>query len=209
MKNEQLRLYESDKIPVKVSARWLLLKWHACDPDYILGGCQGQCCLSRDGLAAITQAEARQLTLFVNNSSAFENVCIKDRFIAHTKADDRCPFQDRNTYLCLLHETKLKPLDCQVYPFTLTGNTLVIRYRQIHLKCYRDQSVGINEKTLGVKSQRRTLDIIFGEDQAAEICDKIEKYHADVIAEIPTVIYNTLKSNDHYRAMYKKLKENE
>lgn len=206
MKNEQLRLFKGNKIPVKVSAKWLLLKFHPCDPDYILEGCQGQCCFSRDGLIAITQAEARQLALFVNDSSAFENVCIKDRFIAHTKSDARCPFQDRNTYLCHLHETKLKPIDCQAYPFILIGNTLVIRHRHIHTKCYRDQNEEVNKKTEGFKSQRRTLNVIFGEEQAGEICDKIEKYHADVIGEMPTAIYNALKSNVHYRAMYKKSK---
>jgi Fe-S-cluster containining protein len=206
MKNEQLRLYGGDKIPVKVSAKWLSLKLHPCDPDYILGGCQGQCCLSKDGLIAITKAEAKQLRLFVNKTPVFNNARIEDRFIVHTEGDDRCPFQDRSTYLCHQHKINLKPIDCHIYPFTLTGNTLVIRHRHVHTKCYRDQSEKINKKIEAFKSFRYTLDVIFGEEQAGEICSKMEKYCGDVVGEMPVAIYNLLKSNDHYRAMYKKSK---
>ena len=119
-------------------------------------------------------------------------VKVVDQFVQPNPGERRCPFQHNESHLCDLHTTQDKPFGCIASPFTLNKNgTLIVRHRYISLKCYND-----GKKIPAYKAFKASLDLIFGPEEANEICRKLDGGGGDFTARMPAANYEKLISND-------------
>jgi DNA modification methylase len=171
---------------VRVSVPMANLLFHGCDKEYIETTCHAKCCESS------SSPSGTLITIHPSEQAAIEargGVVEKGLLVTPRK---KCTFKTPDN-LCGLHFTLDKPFGCIASPFTINSNdTLIVRNRYKMLKCYKD---GANPKPAYV-AFRASLDLIFGQEQAEEICAQIAGGASDVRGSIPENRYRLLKEND-------------
>jgi Fe-S-cluster containining protein len=177
-------------IPVKVSTKSAVLKFHGCTVEYIRDVCHARCCFHSGSAAmvAIHPSEEHKVRPYLP-----PGVDIIDGMLTCGTA---CTFIDPTTHLCTLHQTDAKPFGCIASPFTLNShNTLVIRYRYVSLKCYNDGPGPLPAYV----AYRTSLDTIFGLKEANRICVLLAHGVVDPVGFIPQENYEIIRSNDLQR----------
>jgi Fe-S-cluster containining protein len=172
-----------DLVRVRVSSRWLKLRWHGYEPDYIQNVCKGACCRSSTGPAQVYVTEAESRRLHVDRG--------EDGMIPCT---GRCPLQEA-TNLCRAHPRK--PFGCTASPFTVNKNgTLVCRHRYVSLKCYED---GPHPRPAYI-AFRDALVAIFGVRETDRIAAHLASGGGDLEADMPRSSYDALVGKNHGHA---------
>ena len=110
--------------------------------------------------------------------------------------DGPCTFQDGGTHLCGLHTGPDKPFGCIASPFTLNDHdTLIVRNRYRQLCCYTDTRADGTQLPAYI-AFRASLDLIFGPDEAARVCDHLDAGGGDLDAVMPRSTHRILVDND-------------
>lgn len=183
-KQAQKILPEKPTVDVEISGKMLQQKFHGCDEVYIRKTCQGRCCEGQDGISVIAHSSE------VDKIEAL-GAKVKDGFIV---ADGRglCPFKGDDG-LCIQHENK--PLGCKSSPFTFTNSgLLIIRNRYRCLRCYKTE-----DSTPAYIAHRWSLAQIFGESEAARICEIAKKQEGNIIGHMPIKNARILCDNHNSR----------
>jgi len=164
-------------IDVKVSSKWARHLF-GCSPDFIRDQCHGRCCEGvKDLKISLTPEEAVRET-------AKGNMVING-LLRGDPATGKCPYKNSPNGFCFLHGKAHKFLNCVADPFTLVGRTLIVRYRYAMLTCG-----GQGEPAY--KVFRASLDRIFGDSAAAQLCEMLDNGASDVRALMPAETYNAL-----------------
>lgn len=172
---------------IKISSKSARLLFNGCDPDYIRDVCHASCCQSS------THPTGTMITIHPSEEAAIAALggVVKDGLLQPKKGCKVCPFKTKE-HLCGIHFTPSKPFGCIASPFTLNkSDTLIVRNRYRLLKCFND-----GRKIPAYKSFRASLDLIFGEDEAQRICDKLDAGSGDFYAVMDERAYRMLKDND-------------
>jgi len=135
--------------------------FHPCAPDFIANICKASCCRSSTDPTGI----AVTVTGLTEAQRIEKRGGTVDRQTWRIQpVNKRCPFQDPETHLCTIHDDD-EPFGCIASPFTITNRgTLIVRNRYRLLRCYR--APGAIEV---YRAHRRSLNVILGNDQAAEL----------------------------------------
>jgi hypothetical protein len=112
--------------------------------------------------------------------------------------DCACCSANHSAFARALHHTPDKPFGCRASPFTLHGDTLVVRQRYTCLKCFRD-----GRKLPAYVAFRDSLFLILGDEQAPAVCEHLAAGGGDLTCLIDPRIYQILKDNDHAKRKYK------
>jgi len=177
---------------IKVSAAMARQPFHGCTPDYIANTCHARCCRSATAptgtVITIHPSEAAQIIA--------RGGVIIDGLLQPKPGCKKCPFQNDQTHLCDIHFTPDKPFGCIASPFTLNKNrTLIVRNRYRSLKCYN-----AGPKLPAYVAFRASLDLIFGPEEAARICQHLEAGGDDIEAEISDKNLSMLLDNDSIKS---------
>ena len=165
-----------EMVEVKVSSKWARHLF-LCSPTFIRHYCHGRCCEGIGRLViSLTPDEAKR--------EVAKGFAVKDGLLQADPATGLCPYKQTGGF-CLLHGSPDKPLNCVADPFTVRGKTLVVRYRYALLKCG-----GHGEPAY--KVFRASLDRIFGDSGAAQLCEMLDNGASDVRALMPAETYNAL-----------------
>lgn len=166
------------------SARWLFA---GCTPDYIKTTCRASCCQSSTSpTGTIITVHPREVAAIARRGGV-----VVDGLLQPRPGERRCPFKTA-AHLCGLHETPDKPFGCIASPFTLNANgTLIVRNRYKLLKCYNDGA-----RIPAYRAFRASLDLIFGDAEAARICAHLDAGGGDLVATMTAEAYETLRTND-------------
>lgn len=181
---------EADEpVMVKVSAAQARQLFHGCTPDYIRDVCHGACCRSKSQpggiLVVVHPSEAAAVAAAGAN--------IDDGRIV--PEGGRCPYQQRDTELCGVHGTDAKPFGCIASPFTVNdAGTLIVRNRYRLLKCFKDDRDG--PPPPAYVAFRGSLDRIFGDDVAAELCAHLDAGGGDITLPVSRATWQMLRDND-------------
>jgi len=176
-----------DTVTVKVSAKNARLPFNGCDPAYIRDVCHASCCQSS------TSPTGTMITIHPSEQATIEarGGVVVDGLLQPRPGEKRCPFKT-DEHLCGLHFTPDKPFGCIASPFTLNkNNTLIVRNRYRLLKCYDD-----GKKIPAYQAFRASLDLIFGTDEAARICEHLDSGGGDLMATMRREQYQMLVDND-------------
>jgi len=179
-----------DTVRVKVSAKMARLKFNGCDPDYIRDVCHASCCQSS------THPTGTLITVHPTETAAMEarGATVLDGMLQPNPGEKKCPFKT-GEHLCGLHFTPDKPFGCIASPFTLNKNgTLIVRNRYTKLKCYKD-----GNQIPAYKAFRASLDLIFGAEEAARICDHLDNGGGDLFAHMARDVHDKLVTNDQLK----------
>lgn len=168
--------------PVKISAKWASHKF-CCEPGYIKKTCHGRCCDAGGGktLISLLPGEAER---FVG-----DGVSVNRGTLSADEKTKKCPFKEKVGF-CKLHGMDTKPFGCIASPFTLnSADTLIVRHRYSMLKCHgRGKPAYI--------TFRASLDLIFGNKLAGEICGRLAGGEGDFMVDMPFKSYEALKYLD-------------
>jgi len=172
---------------IKISAASLRQQFHPCTADFIATTCHARCCESSTSptgtMITIHPSEERGI-------AALGGVVI-DGMLQPRPGERRCPFKTAAD-LCGLHGTPDKPFGCIASPFTLSpADTLIVRNRYRALKCFKAPG-----SMPAYRAHRRSLDLILGPAQAAEVCDGLDAGGGDVMVEIAPDVHRRLHEND-------------
>jgi len=145
----------------KASVKSMRQLFHPCAPDFIANICKASCCRSSTDPTGI----AVTVTGLTEAQRIEKRGGTVDRQTWRIQpVNKRCPFQDPETHLCTIHDDD-EPFGCIASPFTITNRgTLIVRNRYRLLRCYR--APGAIEV---YRAHRRSLNVILGNDQAAEL----------------------------------------
>ena len=182
---------------VKVSAKSARLRFHGCEPGYIRDVCHGRCCEGSGGLTvSVHQTEVAALenlgATFVRPPGlAVDSLLLSPRNPEARGAAQLCPFKTSD-HLCSLHAAGPKPFGCVASPFTLNNNdTLIVRNRYKLLRCYDD-----GPRLPAYVAFRASLDLIFGEQESARICEHLDGGGDDIAAQMSWFNWRVLRDND-------------
>jgi Fe-S-cluster containining protein len=172
-------------VPVKVSAKSARLPFNGCDPVYIRDVCHASCCRSSSApggaLVAVTAAETVAIT--EAGAAVFDGRIVP--------VDGRCPFQAAESNLCRLHGTGVKPSGCIASPFALNASgTLIVRNRYKLLRCYKSGPM-----LPAFVAFRASLDLLFGDAEAARVCRHLEAGGGDIGAQMQRVHFDMLRGH--------------
>jgi hypothetical protein len=175
---------------VKISAKSARLPFNGCDPDYIKNVCHARCCESSTAplgiVVTIHPSEQHEIELLGGR--------VINGMLQPEPGAKRCPFKTPGN-LCGIHTSGSKPFGCIASPFTLNDNdTLIVRNRYRLLKCYND-----GRRIPAYIAFRASLDLIFGQKEAARICDHLAAGGGDIWATMPGSSYERLKTNDRLK----------
>lgn len=177
-----------ETIPVKVSAKSARLNFIQCGPECIeKKGCKGNCC------DAPTEPTGCMITVDPSEEEKIKahGVEISNGLIQPKLGCKGCPFK-KNDGLCSLHGTDDKPFGCIASPFKFNKNgTLVIRNRYKFLPTYDRE----NGKP-AYQVFRASLDKIFGEEQAAAICQHLDSGGGDYMAEVSKEVWDKMAGRE-------------
>ena len=180
--NTLLKPKKSDFVRVKISAKFMRLKFVDCNASYIVHNCKGSCCQKGDGttMIAIAKQEVKRIRELGG--------------IVHKGILKGSPCMFKNPHgLCTIHKTG-QPLGCGISPFALNkNNTLIIRHRYLTMKCHKEGTIP------AYKVFRRSLDIIFGEQSASYICRLLDDNRGDFRTKMKKDIYKIMKDNESTR----------
>lgn len=169
-------------VDIKISYRWLLTKWHKCEPSFITENCNGKCCGSSKGGTFISLLN-NEIALFKRYGANIENNVAKESGL------NKCIFKDNNG-LCRLHNKQDKPFGCIASPFTLNKkDTLIIRHRYIHLPCFNGNYYAYNVF-------KNSLILLFGLQTTDKIIVDCKNRITNKKYEMHSDIYNNLKFLD-------------
>ena len=171
---------------IKISSKMANLQFAGCSPSYIKNVCHASCCQSSTSNTGV------KITIHpdeIKTISSLGGVVI-DGLLQPRTGEKKCPFKKADD-LCGLHFTPDKPFGCIASPFTLTGETLIVRNRYKLLKCYKD-----GDKLPAYKAFRASLDLILGIDEAERVCKHFSAGGGDILATITNKHYEMLKTND-------------
>jgi hypothetical protein len=171
---------------VKISAKMARLPFNGCDPEYIRTTCHAACCQSS------TSESGTMITIHPSEQARIEarGGVVIDGFLEPIKR--RCPFKSSTTHLCGLHATPDKPFGCIASPFTLNNKrTLIVRNRYRLLLCFDH-----GKKIPAYQAFRASLDLIFGEPEAARITEHLDNGGGDLLAPISDHAIRMLTDND-------------
>jgi DNA modification methylase len=174
---------EAMSVPVRVSAPMLKQMFHPCDQDYVQSVCRGRCCERSSGGIMVTVHNSERATI------AAQGGIFDGKFLA---ADARglCQFKTP-THRCSIHATG-QPFGCTASPFTLNDNDLlIVRNRYRLLTCYEAEGA-----LPAYVAHRRSLDAIFGAEEAERIVGCIDAGEKEIAAAMPARAYDILKDND-------------
>lgn len=183
---------------VKVSAAWARHLW-GCTREHVERVCHGRCC-ECNGASEIPLF-ADELPAFVEAATAtgvtgWMVIQAQDGggVMQYTLAGGGCPGKTPSG-TCRWHGTPIKPWSCVASPFALSpsGGTLIIRRRYALMACH-----GHGEPAY--KTFRPSIDLIFGPDEAARICQRLDAGSGDVTAEMPDEHWHRLRHIGHVRA---------
>lgn len=189
-----LNLFDPDPpgtILVRVSVASAWQRWHGCTPEYIASTCKARCC------DAPTRPEGTLVTIHPSEAAA---ICSRGGTVADGRLvtpERRCTFKtDAN--LCALHGTGDKPFGCIASPFTLNrADCLIVRNRYRRLICFDAEP-----RLPAFVAFRASLDLIFGDDEAAAIVRMLEWWRGRpdeprfLHALMPRRSYDILRWND-------------
>ena len=166
---------------IKISRKWMKHLF-TCNLEYIKNNCKGRCCRGTNKIMVSLLPEEE----IVQRNNGFTVV----NGLLQPDPDTKiCPHQ-LPTGLCSVHGTDLKPFGCIASPFTLNkNNTLIIRHRYSQFKCH-------GEGEPAYKTFRASLDLIFGDEEAQIICDRLDHNGGDFYAKISEDNYLKLKYLD-------------
>ncbi len=189
---EQLDIFssgQSETHQVKISSKWANHKF-PCWPKYITKNCHGRCCEGSNKIMISLLPEEAEI--FIEEY----DLEVKDGLLQPDPATGKCPLKEvdgEDIGLCKIHGAREKPFGCIASPFTLNSNdTLIIRNRYNMLKCH-----GQGEPAY--ITFRASLDLIFGEGEAARICVKLAKGSKDFMATVSKEQYHKLKYLDNLK----------
>ena len=189
----------SEIVKIKISSKSCRELFEGCSLKYILKVCHGRCCSAPAmelGFAVVVLQE--ELAVIQSHGGVVINNVLQPK-----PGEKRCPFFSDNG-LCNLHESGNKPYGCWLSPFTINkNNTLVIKNRNRMLKCYQDESVA---KTPAYIAYRKSLDMMFGEEESAKICQKLDDGSGDFYADMPRINWEKVVTirNTHHKVVLKK-----
>lgn len=187
----------ADTVQVKVSAASARQEFHGCEPDYIKDVCHGRCCRSPQS----STGTGTMITIHPSEEAAIaaQGGVVVDGLLQPREGEQVCPFQGAEDHLCGLHGTPAKPYGCIASPFTLNDNgTLIVRNRYRQLCCYKDTREDGTQLPAYV-AFRASLDLIFGEDEAARVCAHLEAGGGDLVADMPARSFAMLTENDQIK----------
>jgi hypothetical protein len=176
-------------VSVKVSAASARQRFHGCELNYIRNVCKGACCRSS------TAAGGTLVTIHPSEQAAVEAAGAKVQNGMIVSVRKRCPFQEKTTELCGVHDTPAKPFGCIASPFTLNSSgTLIVRNRYRSLKCFKDDRDG--PAPPAYRAFRASLDIIFGADTAQRLVDHLDSGGGDIVLPALGDAHRKLIDND-------------
>ncbi len=170
---------------VKISTAWMRHKF-MCSEHYILNKCNGRCCEGGNHKTLITL-----LPFEVEREKCMSGVVVSNGRIVADPKTKKCPHKLSNGF-CALHTQGLKPLGCIFSPFTLNRNdTLIVRKRYLTMNCHRKPDS--NEGQPAYITFRKSLDTIFGYNEAERICNNLKVDNSKFIyGKMPLFIYAAL-----------------
>ena len=162
---------------ISISVPWMHHKF-LCSPEYITSVCRGRCCEGTDGVV---------VSLLPEEAAAHSDAGhgVMGGLLQPDKNTGKCPHK-RQSGLCAMHGTDGKPFGCIASPFTLNrGNTLIVRHRYTKLRCHGSGAPAY-------ETFRTSLDLIFGAEEAARICNALSSGATNITARMPEKSYRAL-----------------
>jgi hypothetical protein len=184
------------KVRVSVASMWQ--RFHGCEPGFIRDVCHGKCCdaPTRPTGTLITIHRSEEAAIRARGQEVVDGLLVTP--------DRVCPFKT-GAHLCSLHDTPDKPFGCVASPFTLNrADCLIVRNRYRMLPCYARaprQAMDTTAWPPAFVAFRASLDLIFGEHEAAELVAWLEAHGPDpdvrfVDAWMFERSYDMLREND-------------
>ncbi len=177
--------------PIKISAKMARLEFIQCGPDCIAAGCKGNCC------DAPSRPAGCMITINPDEQERIEQLggVVENGLLQPKPGTKGCPFKSDG--LCGLHASGEKPWGCVASPFTLNkSGTLIVRNRYRLLPCFKNDG----PKSPAYVAFRSSLEIIFGADETARICDHLAGGGGDLIAYASEAVYARIMQNDAIKA---------
>lgn len=174
-------------VTVRISAKSARLTFNGCDEDYIRNVCHGRCCesASQPTGTLITVHPFEQGPLIARGARIVNNV------LQNRPGERKCMFKTGDGF-CGIHFTPDKPFGCIASPFMLNPKgTLVIRNRYKMLICFK-----AGPKLPAYVAFRASLDLIFGHQEAARICQHLASGGDDLPARMPRSSYAVLMQRE-------------
>ena len=197
-----VRILKSKHKRIKISSRSLAIKFEGCSIPYIVNTCKGRCCSApSDPKGFIVPLTRQEEGKFIDKY----DVDVKDGFLMPVEGFKGCPFLSEQG-LCGVHEDK--PLICQLAPFTFNQNyTLVIKYRNIALKCCSDKSVALTPayiayrwvlvKLFGLEETKRIVKLM---DRFVTLSEDLKATNNDIYSDMDRNLFNDIiKLRNVYR----------
>jgi Fe-S-cluster containining protein len=162
---------------VTVSAASMRQLFRPCDPVFIAEVCKASCCRSTTDPTgiAVTVTDTVEADRIRAEGATVDPVTLRIEPV-----NRRCPFQDRDTHLCGLHDGR-QPFGCVASPFTLSKrDTLIVRNRYRMLKCFKAEGA-----IPAYRAHPASLAIILGAEQAAAVTAHLDAGGGDYQADVP------------------------
>lgn len=164
-------------VRIKISTKSARELWNGCTVDYITNVCHGRCCTTGKGEMHVAVLDDEIPRIEALGGKVVNNML-------QPKPGGGCPFQQANGF-CSLHASGEKPMTCWLLPFTLNDNdTLIVKNRNRRLACYKQPPY---QPTY--KAYKKALDVMFGEQEAARITQRLDAGGGDFYANMPWANY--------------------